>query len=394
MKSLVWRRRKKIALLLGVALLSGVLHSTPEPLTVSATSSTQQQIKDKEKEKKELEKQQAQNESKLEGLRDIQGDLKENREDLNAQLNQVVANLNDLEQQILDKEQEIAQTQQALEEAKETEAWQYRCMVMRMRAMYEYKAENYIAELLSKGSLSGILNAVDYVSKVTASDRKLMDDYQANREMIEDHEALLQQEKIDLDNLKVAAEAEKNKVSGLISQTANSIHATEEQISEAEKKALAYEAQIKEAEADLDALKKKLAEEMALSRAAANAAWRDISEVSFADGDRKLLANLIYCEAGGEPYEGKLAVGAVVINRMLSSKFPDTVVGVIYQKSQFSPVGSGRLQIALTADRANADCYRAADEAMSGMTNVGQCLFFRTPIPGLTGINIGGHVFY
>ena len=394
MKSLIWRRRKKIALLLGVALLSGVLHSAPEPLTVSATSNTQQQIKDKEKEKEELEKQQAKNESRLEGLRDVQGDLKEDLEDLNAQMNQVVANLNDLEQQIQYKELEIAETQQALEEAKETEAWQYECMVMRTRAMYEYKAENYITELLSKGSLSGMLNAVEYISKVVASDRKLMDDYQANRKLIEDHEALLQQEKIDLDNLKVAAEAEKNKVSGLISQTANSIHATEEQISEAEKKALAYEAQIKEAEEDLDALKKKLAEEMALSRAAANAAWRDISEVSFADGDRKLLANLIYCEAGGEPYEGKLAVGAVVINRMLSSKFPDSVVGVIYQNKQFSPVGSGRLEIALAADRANADCYRAADEAMSGMTNVGQCLFFRTPIPGLTGINIGGHVFY
>lgn len=394
MKSLIWRRRKKIALLLGVALLSGVLHSAPEPLTVSATSNTQQQIKDKEKEKEELEKQQAKNESRLEGLRDVQGDLKEDLEDLNAQMNQVVANLNDLEQQIQNKELEIAETQQALEEAKETEAWQYECMVMRTRAMYEYKAENYITELLSKGSLSGMLNAVEYISKVVASDRKLMDDYQANRKLIEDHEALLQQEKIDLDNLKVAAEAEKNKVSGLISQTANSIHATEEQISEAEKKALAYEAQIKEAEEDLDALKKKLAEEMALSRAAANAAWRDISEVSFADGDRKLLANLIYCEAGGEPYEGKLAVGAVVINRMLSSKFPDSVVGVIYQNKQFSPVGSGRLEIALAADRANADCYRAADEAMSGMTNVGQCLFFRTPIPGLTGINIGGHVFY
>lgn len=394
MKGFIWRKRKKIALMMGLVLLSGMLHSAPEPLTVSATSNTKQQIKDKEKEKEELEKQQAQNASKLEGLRDVEGDLREDLEDLNTQMNQVVANLNDLEQQIQGKEQEIVETQQALQEAKELEAWQYECMVMRVRAMYEYKAENYIAELLSKGTLSSILNAADYISKVAASDRKLMDDYQTNRSLIEDHEAMLQQEKIDLDTLKIAAEAEKNKVSGLISKTSNSIHATEEQISEAEKKALAYEAKIKEAEEDLEALNKKLQEEIALSLAAANAAWRDISEVSFADGDRKLLANLIYCEAGGEPYDGKLAVGAVVINRVLSSKFPDSVVGVIYQNKQFSPVGSGRLEIALTADRANADCYRAADEAMSGMTNVGQCLFFRTPIPGLTGINIGGHVFY
>lgn len=395
MKGKSWKRHKKIALLLGIILFAGTLRPTPDPLPVlAASSNTQQQIKDKEKEKEQLKEQQAKNKNQLEGLRGVQSDLKEDMEELNSQLNQVVENLNDLEEQIRNKEQEIAETQLALKEARETEEWQYACMVMRARAMYEYKEENYIAELLSKGSLSDMLNAADYISKVIASDRKLMDDYRENRELIEDHEARLQQEKIDLDILKVNAEAEKSKVSGLISQTANSIHATEEQISEAEQKALAYEAKIKAADADLAVLRKKLAEELALSQAAANAAWRDISDVSFADGDRKLLANLIYCEAGGEPYNGKLAVGAVVINRVLSSKFPDSVVGVIYQKSQFSPVGSGRLELTLAADRANADCYRAADEAMSGLTNVGQCLFFRTPIDGLTGISIGGHVFY
>ena len=50
--------------------------------------------------------------------------------------------------------------------------------------------------------------------------------------------------------------------------------------------------------------------------------------------------------------------------------------------------------LALAEDRATDSCYRAADEAMSGVTNVGNCVFFRTPIPGLEGINIGGHVFY
>ena len=260
--------------------------------------------------------------------------------------------------------------------------------------MYEYRAEDYLAELLSAGNLSSVLNAADYIERIAASDRKLMDDYQENRELIEEQEARLQREKVELDNLKADAEEEKNKVAGLISQTSNSINATAEQIAEAEQRAKQYEEEIKRADENLEALYKKLAEELALSQAAANAAWRDISEVTFADGDRKVLANLIYCEAGGEPYEGKLAVGAVVINRVLSSKFPDSVVGVIYQNRQFSPVASGRLDLYQSIDKANADCYRAADEAMSGATNVGTCLFFRTPIPGLTGINIGGHVFY
>ena len=87
-----------------------------------------------------------------------------------------------------------------------------------------------------------------------------------------------------------------------------------------------------------------------MTQLAAQSSWRDISQVQFADGDRYLLANLIYCEAGGEPYTGQVAVGSVVMNRVLSAVFPDTVVGVIYQRKQFSPVASGRLALALRKD--------------------------------------------
>lgn len=394
LKRSIWRRRKRIAVLLAIIFLIGSAANEPAALSVSAAPSTREQINATEKEKEELENQQKENKDELEGLKDIQSDLKESMEDLNAQLKNVVKRLEDLEQLISDKEQEIIETQAALEEARETEEWQYVCMVMRARAMYEYQGNNYLADLFGEGSLSDTLNAADYIEKVAASDKKLMEEYMANRTLIEEHEAKLQQEKIELDNLRVEAEAEKSKVSGLISQTANSIVANSEQIADAEQKALAYEAEIKKKEEDLEYLKKKLAEEIALSQAAANASWRDISEVTFDDGDRYLLANLIYCEAGGEPYDGKVAVGAVVINRMLSSRFPDTVVGVIYQSGQFSPVASGRLQLALAANKATESCYRAADEAMSGVTNVGNCVFFRTPIDGLTGIRIGGHIFY
>ena len=57
-------------------------------------------------------------------------------------------------------------------------------------------------------------------------------------------------------------------------------------------------------------------------------------------------------------------------------------------------MASVRLDLALWVGIATADCYRAADEAMSGITNVGNCVYFRTPIEGLEGIQIGGHIFY
>lgn len=394
MKHGIWVQRKKLALLFALALFTGILPCAPGPFSVSALPSTQSQIDQAEEERRQLLEQQNQNNHTLDGLKGVRSDLREDMEELNAQLDEVVARLDSLEQQIKDKSQQIADTQAALQEAKETENWQYTCMVMRVRAMYQFQGDGYLSEIFGSGSFADALNQADYIEKVAASDRKLMDDYKANRQLIEQHEALLQQEMIELANLKVQEEAEKNRVSGLISQTSNSLAANEEDIREAEKQAREYEEEIRKKEEDLEYLRKKLAEEIALSQAAANATWRDISEVSFAEGDRYLLANLIYCEAGAEPYAGKLAVGAVVINRVLSSKFPDTVLGVIYQNKQFSPAGSGRLQLALAANQANAECYQAADEAMSGVTNVGTCVFFRTPVEGLTGISIGGHIFY
>ncbi len=400
---------KRTAVLMAVIMVAGIFPSDstgiedtgligarplPGTLVVSATSSTQQKIDEAEERRDQLEEQQEETERELESLQGEQKGLKRELKGLNAQLTEVVENLESLEQQIRDKEQEIADTQAALEEARALEKWQYESMVERARMLYESKQESYIDALLGESNLADILNAADYVEKVAAYERMKMDEYTATRTYIESEEARLQSEKEDLDGLKLEAEAERDKVSGMIDRTSVSIARYGNQIADAEQKAKEYEDQIRKEEENLEYLKKKLAEEIALSQAAANAAWRDISEVSFADGDRKLLANLIYCEAGGEPYEGQLAVGSVVINRVLSSKFPGTVVGVIYQKSQFSPAASGRLELALAADKATDSCYRAADAAMTGATNVGSCVFFRTPIPGLSGISIGGHIFY
>ncbi len=388
------RRWRKLSFLLVLTLSAGAVLGSPGHLTASAASSTQQEIDRTEQERQEWEEKLDENQEEQEGLKKEQKTLKKKLKKLNAQLEEVAQNLEDLERQIQEKEQEITETQEALDEARETEKWQYECMITHVRYMYERREEGLIGSLLSESSFFKLLNAADYIEKVASYDRRLMDEYTGTRIFIEEEEARLQTEKTELDNLKVQVEAEKSKISGLISQTSSAIADNADEIEEAERQAEEYEAKIKEAEEDLVYLRKKLAAEIALSQAAANAKWRDISEVTFADGDRKLLANLIYCEAGGEPYEGKVAVGSVVINRVLSSKFPGTVLGVIYQKNQFSPAASGRLALALNADKATSDCYRAADEAMAGLTNVGNCVFFRTPIPGLTGISIGGHIFY
>lgn len=381
------RRGLLLALTLAVTLVS-------VPTGIVYATSTQEKLNQAQEDKKQTQSQLNETKENLEGLKEEKNNLEGKLADLNNKLTTVSNNLNDLEDQIASKQTEIEETEKELAEAKETEEHQYESMKARIRFMYERSDYALLETLLGSGSLAEALNKADYVEQVAAYDRQKLEEYEATRIKIQEEEAKLKKEKEELDELHAQVKAEKKKYNSYVNQTASEIKMTSSQISDAEAQALAYEAQIKEQEANIEYLKKKLAEEQALSKLAAQSSWRDISEVQFEENDRYLLANLIYCEAGGEPYAGQLAVGAVVINRVLSSVYPDTMTGVIYQKYQFSPVGSGRLAIALSQNKATASCYKAADEAMTGQTNVGNCVYFRTPIPGLTGIQIGGHIFY
>ena len=381
------RRGLLLALTLAIALVS-------VPTGIVYATSTQEKLNQAQEDKKQTQSQLNETKENLEGLKEEKNNLEGKLADLNNKLATVSNNLNDLEDQIASKQTEIEETEEELAEAKETEEYQYESMKARIRFMYERSDYALLETLLGSGSLAEALNKADYVEQVAAYDRQKLEEYEATRIKIQEEEAKLKKEKAELDELHIQVKAEKKKYNSYVNQTASEIKMTSSQISDAEAQALAYEAQIKEQEANIEYLKKKLAEEQALSKLAAQSSWRDISEVQFEENDRYLLANLIYCEAGGEPYAGQLAVGAVVINRVLSSVYPNTMTGVIYQKYQFSPVGSGRLAIALSQNKATASCYKAADEAMAGQTNVGNCVYFRTPIPGLTGIQIGGHIFY
>ncbi len=89
------------------------------------------------------------------------------------------------------------------------------------------------------------------------------------------------------------------------------------------------------------------------------------------DGDLYLLARLVYGEARGEPYKGQVAVAAVVLNRVKSSSFPNSISGVIYQSGAFSVVNDG--QINLSPDEA---AIKAARDAMNGYDPTNGCLYY------------------
>ena len=110
--------------------------------------------------------------------------------------------------------------------------------------------------------------------------------------------------------------------------------------------------------------------------------------------DRELLAAIIYCEAGNQSHTGKVAVGNVVMNRVNSAKFPNSISSVVYQRGQFSPAGSGWLNRVLKRGTVPADCYAAADEALAGSKPVGGSVFFMRRELHSSGTIIGAHCFW
>ncbi|MCK9524481.1 MAG: cell wall hydrolase [Limnochordia bacterium] len=108
------------------------------------------------------------------------------------------------------------------------------------------------------------------------------------------------------------------------------------------------------------------------------------------------LAQMIHAEARGEPYVGQVAVGAVIINRILSTQFPETLRGVLFQRNAFQPVQNGSFNLA-----PNESARKAALEALNGVDPTGGALFFFNPRQSSDGfmhsrpakVTIGSHRF-
>ena len=92
--------------------------------------------------------------------------------------------------------------------------------------------------------------------------------------------------------------------------------------------------------------------------------------------DIQLMARAINGEARGEPYEGQVAVGAVILNRVKSSQFPNTIAGVIYQSGAFTAVADGQINVPIEE---GSSVYKAARDAMNGWDPTGGCIYYFNP---------------
>lgn len=377
----------------------------------AAASQTNSKLKSAGKKIDELEKQKEDAQEKVGDLKEEESSLKGELAGLNQELSDVSAQINDLEVRIVDKKEEIQTTGRELKEAENVEARQYESMKLRIRFIYENGNADLISAILGSKSIADLLNKVEYVEEMNRYDRQMLSDYEETCKQISAKKKSLKKERKELVAMQESMEQKEEQVNGLIAKTQSSIQSKQDEISNAQETVADYETQIAKMKAYEEELERKKAEEAKKRAATQKAAEQKKGGTGSGTGsgsapaapdgggnvtanasDLAMLAAIVECEAGGESYEGQLAVASVVVNRVKSGSFPNTISGVIYQSGQFSPVASGRFAVVL-AQGAGSSCTQAASAALSGNTNV-NFLYFCRASSGVEGTVIGNHVFY
>ncbi len=384
MKHILWKR------ILSAALVLGMLS-----VNTSYAKTTQQNIEDAKNQINSLQQQKEEAQEEVDDISDKKGDIEANLNGLNGELQNIASSMNKLEGEIETKETEIAQAQDELAAAELRSKEQYEDMKVRIRFIYENSTASAWQTLFEASSMKDFLNRTEYISQINTYDRQKLEEFQRVQQEIAEQKAGLEADMETLVAMQDEMKQNQKRVNSLISTAQANLAQTNEELAQAQGDVNELEKKL----ADMIAYEQKLEEQKAREDAARLEAIKqqeqeDTSGVVYVptDSDAYLLGAIIQCESEGEPYAGKLAVGSVVLNRVKSSYFPNTISGVIYQSGQFSPVASGRLAYRLQAG-VNNECLQAAQEVLNGNITL-NCLYFRRNNGIIQGTVIGNHVFY
>ena len=396
---------KIVALLLVVCFVhsqAGTNH-----LLAQSLEEIQQQEEENQKKQNELQKEKDNAQNVVDGLQQEADELGSTYYSLNSRLQTVNDEIDDTQNAIVTTQQDIEDLEQELADAKEAQQAQYEGMKKRIQYMYENGTDSLLVSILESGSIVEFIQRTEYVAMITSYDRQMVDAYGELQETITAKSEELSTKKMQLSAYRDTLATKQDELDDLVENASDAYSAKNGEVSAAQMSVEEFDAQIaayreqekaleqKYAEAQIE-IAKQIAQEQEQS---GETTPEDTSGAlsGYTEADLKLMAAIIQAEAGGESYAGKLAVGTVVMNRVMSSKFPNTLSGVIYQTNQFQPVRDGHLALILERGP-NETCINAAREVLNGYRS-GDWLFFMTQKwadhYGITGYTmIGNHAFF
>lgn len=376
------QKKKVIGFLLAFMLGCTTLYHNPQPCKASNLG-----------ELKELQEAAKEQEAALEAAK---AELEEKIGEQNsafATLSETVATLED---EVAKKQGEIELAAAELEELELISNQQYEDMKLRIQFMYENSEDISVFSLLESDGFADFLNRVSYMNSITSYDRNMLDSYEESLEEIALQKETLISEQEELLTKQEELETKQGDLLSSIAGLEESLSNTDTELSNAQEVTgeLATKiAAMEEYERILNEQKAAEAEKNKQLSQQQQSQGNSGAPVSAEVDEVELFAALIYCEAGGESYAGKLAVASVVVNRVNNSNFPNTITGVIYQPYQFSPARSGKLAVVLENGLTTQSCRQAANEALAGNVS-GSWLYFCVNNGTVQGDVIDNQVFY
>ena len=400
---------KRIRRVLACVLVVLVMGQQMPATTVQASTLEErlQQLKqelDKNKqEQKEVNSEKKEAQDKVDGLKNEEKQLGYTYNSLNKKLQGVYSEIDSTENAISTANSDIEQLEKDLEEAKKNRDAQYEGMKKRIQFMYENGTDSILVSILTSGSVAEFVKRAEYASMIASYDREMVSYYDKLQETIVSKSAQLEEKKQELSAYQETLKSKQGELKELVGDAGNAYASKKGEVSAAQMSVDEFDAII----ADLK--QKEAANEQqyaAIQAEMAKQYTQDMGGVvedtsgalnGYSQDDLILMAAIIQAEAGGESYAGQLAVGTVIMNRVMSNKFPNTLEGVIYQKNQFQPVRDGHLALILERGP-NESCTQAARETLGGYRS-GDWLFFMTKYwadyYGITGYTmIGNHAFF
>ncbi len=337
-----------------------------------------------------------------------QASLESKTSDLENQLANINQELLDISNQISMTEMqveitngEIQRTQDSLIVAQDKEAQQYDNMKSRIKYMYENGSASLLEMLFEAENMSDFLNKADFIQNISDYDRDMLTELQNTKDQITQQQQILQAQQESLQTLQVSLDKQQQDLNDKAAATSTDLSTVQAQL-----------AQLKAEEAArlaAEAAARKAAEEKAAAEAAglANGSGSsgnviintdntivNVGSIDTSASELDVFAAILDCEAVHD-YTSMLAVATVIMNRVDSSLFPNTIKEVIYAPGQFEPVFSGKIDTVLKAG-ASKLAYEVAQDAVNGarLAAVNDCYYFLYAGTGHSGINVGGNVFF
>ena len=273
--------------------------------------------------------------------------LQNQLDSLNQDLTSLSAEITDLASKIEDTDASVQKAELDLAAAKLDEQLQYDAMKKRIKYMYETGNTSLLQIIFSSESMGDFLNKAEFVKNITEYDRNMLDELQKVHELVAKKDSDLKAEQASLAEMKTNLDQQEQELNDKISSTSGELQASSEALAKAKEAQAAAAA----------ALKKKQEEEAAEQQRQAEAAQTAANNTSSSSGntdsgssggnttitvpdtpaettDLVLFAAILQCEAGGYNYDGILAVATVIMNRVASPLYPNTISGVVYQSGQ------------------------------------------------------------